>query len=461
MIYNHKNINALIETTNKMENSTTTDSLPKEFCGCVVDFTRDLTTTFPEYSHLWEKWQSAPTEEEWKQLYAYMKTVYPERFFDILYQNDNMFADSSTANTHFLPNVDFKMLFRCEGVSEHTHTVMWKYLQLLLFAVVQSVADKSCFGETMDLFDGIDESELQSKLEETMNGISQFFTNETNGNGDSPDGDSLNGDSLNGDSLNGDSRNGDSRNGDSRNRENVDMGSESFYTPNHAEMHEHLKGLFDGKIGKLATEMAEEISKDINGIFGEEDQSNIQTTQDVVKKLMKNPKKMLDLVKLVGNKLKNKMDSGEISQEEIMKEAGDIFGKMKGSMGNKDLTEMFKNMASQMGMKNSKVNTSAMESNFKKEAMKDKMRKKMEMKKAQASAQAQAHAQSQAYSDVHLQQVNANQFVFSTDDNEAQPRSVRPSHKQQKEDIERLMDTHGITNDIVAKPNPTKKKSKK
>lgn len=402
--------------------------LPKEFCTCVIDFTRDLTTTFPEYSHLWEKWQSNPSEDEWKQLYAYMKTVFPERFFDILYQNDNMFADDSSVNTHFLPNVDFKILFRCEGVSEHTHTAMWKYLQLLLFSVVNSVADKSCFGETMELFEGIDESELQNKLEETMNGISKFFTEATA------------------------SASATAAGTEGEEPINMGMGPETFQAPNHAEMHEHLRGLFDGKIGKLATEMAEEISKDIHGIFGE-DTSDVQTTQDVVKKLMKNPKKMLDLVKLVGNKLKNKMDSGEISQEEIMKEAGDIFGKMKGSMGNKDLTEMFKSMAGQMGMKNSKINTAAMESNFKKEAMKDKMRKKMEAKRAAAAAAA-AHADG-----VHLQQVNAHQFVFSTEENEKQQKSVRPSRATE---IEQLMEQHGITNDIVSKPaaNP-KKKSKK
>lgn len=415
-----------METENKETELPNEILYPKEFCGCVVDFTRDLTTTFPEYSHLWEKWQLNPTEEEWLQLYEYMKTVFPERFFDILYQNDNIFTDSAI-NTCFLPNVDFKMLFRCEGVSEHTHTVMWKYLQLLLFAVVNSVADKSCFGETMNLFEGIDESELQKKLEETMSGISQFFTESSASNDNNTNADTA---------------------------ENVNMGPDSFYTPNHAEMHEHLKGLFDGKIGKLATEMAEEISKDIHGIFGEEEHANIRTTEDVVKKLMKNPKKMLDLVKLVGNKLKTKMDSGEISQEEIMKEAGDIFGKMKGSMGNKDLTEMFKNMAGQMGMKNSKINTAAMESQFKKEAMKEKMRKKMEAKKAQQDAAAAA------VTAAHIHQVNDNKFVFTTDDSEKQQRSVRPSSKQQSQEIDDIMAQHGISNDMVAKP-ANKKKSKK
>lgn len=265
-----------------------------------------------------------------------------------------------------------------------------------------------------------------------MNGISQFFNTDS-------------------------APNNDAEGEEGSSSENMNMGGpESFYMPNHAEMHEHLKGLFDGKIGKLATEMAEEISKDMKGIFGDDDQSDIQTTQDVVKKLMKNPKKMMELVKLVGNKLKNKMDSGEISQDEIMKEAGDIFGKMKGSMGNKDLTEMFKNMASQMGMKNSKINTAAMESNFKKEAMKEKMRKKMEMKRAQEAAAAEANRHA------HLQQVNEHKFVFSTDEAPQERSMRRPTkHTHVDAEIDQLMAEHGITNDIIAKPPSSSSKKGK
>lgn len=35
-------------------------------------------------------------------------------------------------------------------------------------------------------------------------------------------------------------------------------------------LHEHLNGLFDVKIGKLAKELAEELSGDLMNMFGEE-----------------------------------------------------------------------------------------------------------------------------------------------------------------------------------------------
>ena len=37
-----------------------------------------------------------------------------------LYQNNDIFNADSEINTTFLPNVDFKLLFNCEGVSENT-----------------------------------------------------------------------------------------------------------------------------------------------------------------------------------------------------------------------------------------------------------------------------------------------------------------------------------------------------
>ena len=130
----------------------------------------------------------------------------------------------------------------------------------------------------------------------------------------------------------------------------------------------------NGKIGKLAKELADEISGDFNDLVGE----TTGDTQDVLKNLMKNPKKMMGLVKKVGDRLTEKMDSGEISKDEIMKEAGDIMAKMKEMGGGTDkLNELFKQFAG----KNARVDTNAMARMTKKEAIKERMRKKMEENK--------------------------------------------------------------------------------
>jgi hypothetical protein len=321
------------------------------FKSIIHDFTLDLTTTFPEFSHFWTKWTSA-TDDEYKTLFEYCITVFPERFFDIMYQNAEIFDLKNETNVLFLPDVNFKVLYNCEGVSENTKKTIWKYLQLLLFNVIGSVDDKSKFGDAASIFDGIDENMLQDKLKETMAGLGDFFKKmEKDGEGKGEGG-------------------GEEKHEFTFNPEDG--------IPNLDEVNEHLKGIFDGKIGKLAKELAEEISSDFNDLVGDATEGE-GTTQDVLKNLMKNPKKMMGLVKKVGDRLTQKMDSGEISKEEIMKEAGDIMAKMKEMGGGADkLNDLFKQFAG----KGMRMDTNAMDRMTKKEEIKERMRKKMEANKA-------------------------------------------------------------------------------
>jgi hypothetical protein len=300
-----------------------------------------------------------------------------------VYQNGDIFAPDGKDNTEFLPDVDFKLLFNCDGVSEKTKQVMWKYLQLLLFNVIGSVDDKSKFGDTASMFDGIDENTLHEKLKETMEGLGDFFKD-----------------------MAGSSETGEDK------REFTFDPKEGI--PSTDDMHEHLKGIFDGKIGKLAKELAEEISGDFTDIMGDMEETT-GTTQDVLKKLMKNPKKMMGLVKKVSEKLTTKMDSGEISKDEIMKEATDIMAKMRemGGGGEK-LNDMLKKFAGGMGLgKDMKIDTNAMDRMTKKDATKERMRAKMEQNKQKREKE----------NFVVEQSTNPNAFVYRVPGEEAQQRS--------------------------------------
>jgi hypothetical protein len=321
------------------------------FKSIIHDFTLDLTTTFPEFSHFWTKWTNA-TDDEYKTLFEYCITVLPERFFDIMYQNAEIFDLKNDTNVLFLPDVNFKVLYNCEGVSENTKKTIWKYLQLLLFNVIGSVDDKSKFGDAASIFDGIDENMLQDKLKETMAGLGDFFKN------------------MEKDEKKEGEGGGEEKHEFTFNPEDG--------IPNLDEVNQHLKGIFDGKIGKLAKELADEISGDFNDLVGDATEGE-GTTQDVLKNLMKNPKKMMGLVKKVGDRLTQKMDSGEISKDEIMKEAGDIMAKMKEMGGGAEkLNDLFKQFAG----KGMRVDTNAMDRMTKKEEIKERMRKKMEANKA-------------------------------------------------------------------------------
>lgn len=386
-----------------MENTNSENNPALEnFISVIQDFTKDLTTTFPEYSHLWNKWYDSNTPfSQYVDLYNYCLNVYPERFFDILYQNDEIFASNSETSTLFLPYVDFKILFNCEGISENTKKTLWKYLQLILVTIMNGIQDKTTFGDTANLFDGVNEEDLHNKLSETIESLSNFFKN----------------------SMSQNENNGQS--GDSMpnmeefekmfesNSENVEQEFSRSNIPNPDDLNEHLKNLFGGKIGSLAKELAEELTGDIMNMFGEED-GEVKSTQDVLKKIMKNPKKLMDLLKTVSTKLDKKMKSGDISQEELMKEAGDIMGKMKAMGGGKDFQEMMKNMTKNMaGMagKNSRFDINALNRMTKAESSKERMRSKLQAKQKQGVLESTQ---------------NPNNLVFKIEGEESQPKSSAP-----------------------------------
>jgi hypothetical protein len=401
--------------------------VPADFANILVDFTRDLSITFPEYKHLWEQWTTLEMpESEVRNVFEYCITILPERFFDILYQNDDIFKLDSTTNTSFLPGVDFKMLYNCENVSEKTHQSIWKYLQVLLLSAISAVKDKTNFGDAMNMFDGVSEDDLQEKLKETMDSLNSFF--KASGI-DSDDADEEEGEGE----------------GEGQSGADFENFSKSFNFENMSgsaeDLHDHLKGLFDGKIGSLAKEMAEEIAKDLGSLLGE-DGENITSTQDFLKKMIRNPKKLMDLMKTVSAKLNDKMKSGDISQDELMKEASEWMGKMKGMGGADQFGEVFKNMAKNMGGlgKNTKIDMNAMNRMLNKNTTKERMAAKLEkMKEAKLQATE-----------------TPNNFVFRMEGQEAQEKSVAP-----KPDLDQIMQEFGLSNDIIATNQPTAAPKKK
>lgn len=413
-----------------------TPTIPTNFRSIVNDFLRDLTATYPDYSYLWSKWiDEDVTDEDLYSLFEYCTKVYPERFFDILYQNDEMFNEENTTNTYFLPNVSFRHLFNDKGISENTKKTMWKYLQLMLFTIVENIKDKSKFGDTMNLFEGIDEKDLQSKLEETMSGITDFFKNF----GGEQDGD-VEGATA---AEQGEGESNDDANKFQegfktmfKNMPNSEEFKKSFPEgmpmPNLENLQEHLRTLFDGKIGKLAKEMAEEIADEFKDFLGDDTQ-NINNPQDIIKKLMKNPAKMMDLIKKVGGKLDSKMKSGEFSREDIMKEAADLLSKMKGMGKQDEFNEMMKNMAKSMGGlgKNARIDTSILEKITKNAEAKERFSKSSEARKqkkqedmARELEQLKQRVKEQEQAIYSLSQKgDANNFVFRLEGAETQEKS--------------------------------------
>lgn len=259
------------------------------------DLKRDLILTFPELTYNLNKLDD-------DNVYDYCLTIYPNHFFDILYEKMSLFDDS----VYLLPNIDFSLLMKDEKISDKSRNTLWKYLQLILFYVVEKNNPMK--------------NSAHEKMEETMENMKNMF-----------------------------------KQNDLSNTIHSMFGDLS---------NNPMDKMMNGKIGEIAKEIAQETAND----FGNPD--------DFMNSIMKDPSKMMGLVKNIGSKLEGKLKNSNLKEEDMMKEASDIMGQMKDMPGLKD---MMKNI-DMKGMMNK------MEQVQKKNDTKERMRKKMEQRQLEKTS---------------------------------------------------------------------------
>jgi hypothetical protein len=349
-------------------------SAPEEFIKVLRDFIGDLKVTFPEYEPFINKWwvnqdyfNYIEDEQERKVAYEnsqlksakiifdFCQKKIPPRFFDILYQNEDIFKQDSDIDTEFLPQIHFKNLWQCD-ISDKTRETIWKYLQLITFSIVGTLENKEAFGDAAKLFEAINEDEFKSKLEETLTHMQGLFDSSGNLNQES---------------------------------QNLNMGD----IPDPSKIQDHITGMLDGKLGQLAREIAEETASDLNMEF-----ENTTDMKDIFQKLIKNPNKLMGLVKSVGDKLDTKMKSGELKESELIMEATDLMNKMKNMPGMENIQSMLSKFGLG-GASGGKMNTAAMEANLNQRMKMAKMKERMQAK-AEANAKTKSSSQQQQSSNV-------------------------------------------------------------
>ena len=341
-----------------MESSTQSlkKDLPEEFKKIISEFTQALLEVCPEYNNgdlnndLKSIILGEATIENIEALYAYCSSVYPANIFNIMGKSDELF-ENAECNTEFLPGIEFKNIWKDESITSSTRETIWKYVQLILFTIVGNISDMESFGDSAKLFEMIDEDELKDKLQETFENMEQMFTEaETH------------------------EQSGDNDKDSTRSNDN---GEPSFNMPDVNNIHDHLKGLMGGKLGNLAAEIAEETAQELN--INENDHGSVK---DVFQSMMKNPTKLMGIANKIGNKLEDKMKSGELNEKELMKEAADMFSKMKNTPGMGDIEKMMRSMGGMGGMggmgKKAKVDMNAMQQYFDRQASVVKMKERAE-----------------------------------------------------------------------------------
>ena len=355
-----------VEDVEDVEDDITTTekevSIPEKFPKLMFDFINDVNTTFPEYKPLISKWWGfdSYTNEQVFVLFKHCYKVYPPRFTDIIYKNEDIFKDDSDLNVDFLPGISFKYLWNCNDISEQTRDILWKYLQMIVLSVVSTSKNDNMGEDMKKVLDSIDEETFKSQLEDTIGNIQEAFEG---------------------------------------NSENASEGS----SQNPMEsMQQQMNSLMGGKLGSIATEIAEEATRSIDL-----DQFNgSESVNDVFKKVFENPGNLMNLVKDVSSKLESKISSGDVDHNELLQEATGLMENMKdmpgmdqiqsllsnanrgssGSSGSQpDISEMMSSMMGSMGntRRGERVDTNKMNQQVRKTNQIKQMRERIEKKKQQ------------------------------------------------------------------------------
>ncbi len=349
----------------------TNESPEVKFNILLNEFRDDLLKTFPELNGKFS------SNEEIKK---YCSELYPKLFFDLLYENDDLFNNPQ----FLLPNIDFSIIMKDTGITEKTKKTIWKYLQLILFTVVENInskENKNMFGDTSKLFEAIREDELHKKLSETMEEMKNLFS-DLSGN-----------DEMDGSGI-----------------------SDTF---NPDKLKEHLEGLMGGKIGTLAREIAEEAANDFGADFTKQD--------EFMKTMMKNPTKLFDLIKNIGNKLESKLKSGEVKESELLEEATELFGKIKDMPGMKD---MLGKMSGMNGKMDFKAMANKLQETLKMSKTKERMNKKREARAAAKNTVVEEFVNKNE--NIVITQKDDDKFVVNVDGTKQEKSKLKKKNKKKE-----------------------------
>lgn len=380
----------------------------EDFQKIIDDFVKDLLVSYPEHEEMF----SVINYEEY---YDYCKEVYPKNFFNILYENDEMF--STDEKVCLLPELDFVAMFKDKTLSDNSKKTIWKYLQLILFCVCKGLDDKSQFGDANYLFEAISEADLEKKIKTTIEDMKELFMS---------GGEDLSLNDMFSDGF-GDVSNIEEMFSNFSDCSGDSSGSSFGNAMNEEDLKEHLNGLMGGQIGSLAKEIAEEATKELGLDESQEPEEQAKFLQN----LFKNPTKLLDIVKNIGGKLEEKLKSGELKESELLEEAQEIMGKMKDMPG-------IKEMMGKMGMSgNGKFDMSGMANKMSQNLRQAKMKERMQ-EKLKKNKESKTEAKNIENLD-NITKVSEDTFVWN-DDNSDPSKPMKKSSK---------------------KKNPNKKKKKK
>jgi len=267
------------------------------------DFVRDIQETFPEYRDLLGEYYTDILTEESQNTDKHVKR-FMRKMREFKTEISTKSSDLYKEPIFILKNLDFKILFESEELSNDNREKMWEYIQTLFVLGESIINDSERVKKLVKNF-----KRLRTPDEGTTEGAAEGPAESTEEAPDEEDEHILN-------ML----KNLSERKPDKPLDENM---------------------FENGMIGKLAQELSEELDIEKMGLNISED-SNVDS---IFSNLLSgnNPMKFMNLIQTVGQKIQTKMDENGLDQEALVNEATSMMSNLQGS------NNLFDNLMKQAG----------------------------------------------------------------------------------------------------------------
>lgn len=236
-------------------------------------FVQNIMTTFSEYEEVLSEYYKPLLDND-----RCNDDKYVKRFMRKMkdYKNEIANKDDSIFNETLcvLKNVDFKMLWESEELSESNRNKIWEYLQTL-FVLGDTIVSTS--NKVKELLENLNEGTSNPDQDEAIKKMIE-------------------------------------------NLNNVEEGAQGPFNE------EFLK---NSSIGQLASELSEEFNP--QEFLGNLDEN--ANPADLMKNFMsgENSMNFMNLFEKIGSKIKNKVESGEFNHENLLQDAQNMMGNLQNS----------------------------------------------------------------------------------------------------------------------------------
>ena len=301
------------------------------------DFVRDVQSTFPEYAELLGEYYDDILTDESQNTDKHVKR-FMRKMKDFKNEVASKSPDLYKEPVFILKNLDFKILFESEDLSEESREKMWDYIQTLFVLGESIINDSERVKKLVRNF-----KRLRNPEEVTQSDTSSEAVTET----------------------------AEEEEPDDEDRQILEMLKNLSERKPEKPLDENM--FENGMIGKLAQELSEELDIEKMGLNISEE-GNVDS---IFSNLLSgdNPMKFMNLIQTVGKKIQTKMDQNGLDQEALVNEATSMMSNLQGN------NSMFDNLMKQAGNLGGMGMGAQNNSNTGSNATRDRLKKKLDARK--------------------------------------------------------------------------------